>query len=507
MKRNMNTTPILTLGLICALTVTGIPALTSFAASIPEGSQLESRQADGTNSAPKVIYTQRPSDGVSQENPFLRGTGGSDSFRIPALITLDDGTMIAAADARWNSNMDGGGFDTLVSRSADGGKTWSYTFANYLGDNGNTYNGKESTCFIDPSLATDGRRVYMLCDLYPYGVALNGDKDVTPSTETGFNKEGKLLLEKDRENHGGVPVYDYYLDGDSIYTTEGVKVEGYRVDEHFNITGEGVDSNLFFKDSPYKVARTSFFYLVTSDDGGKTWNAPSLVNVKNTSERAYLVGPGRGVVTADGTIVFPCYTWNNTAQSQKTNFIYSKDGGNSWQRSTPMPSGDWSSESAVVELKDGTLRFFYRNPNKKLYYIDYQSNKWSAPVNTGLDTSSNTQISAIKYSRQVNGQDVILVSCPTGPNRAGSDSSGLQGRVNGEIFVGLLNKEDNSIDWKKDKSIKVNDGGSLFLYSCLTEMKDGRIALLYENDLQENDSHMGFTTMDFKTFSLDLNFN
>ena len=94
----------------------------------------------------------RPEDGTTKEQPFWTGTGGSQKFRIPCLVTLDDGTLVAACDARWTTYADGGGLDTIVSYSKDNGATWNYTIANYLGDNGNVWNGA-STAFIDPAWA------------------------------------------------------------------------------------------------------------------------------------------------------------------------------------------------------------------------------------------------------------------------------------------------------------------------------------------------------------------
>ena len=37
----------------------------------------------------------RPQDGTTKEQPFLSGTGGSSQFRIPCLVSLDDGTLVA----------------------------------------------------------------------------------------------------------------------------------------------------------------------------------------------------------------------------------------------------------------------------------------------------------------------------------------------------------------------------------------------------------------------------
>ena len=467
----------------------------------------------------------KPANGTTVDEPFAKSTAGSNSFRIPALITLDSGRVVAAADARWNSTVDGGGFDTIVSYSDDNGKNWNYSFVNYLGDNGNQYDGKNSSCFIDPALATDGKKVWMLCDLYPYGVALNGNKDVSPMRDSGFDSNGNLLLSDN--NHGS---YDYYLNLKDlkIYnaTTEQA-VDGYTVDEHFNIknTDGTLDTNLFFKDSPYKVQRTSYLYLVSSEDGCETFSAPTLLPVKKDSEEAYLAGPGRGLYTKNGNIIFPCYYFNRTyyGTTEKTSFVYSTDNGKSWKRSEDMPVRTGSSESTVIELPNGNLRFFYRHySNTKLKYIDAEFSADTSTytlkneVQTDITVNSNTQMSAIMYSSPVNNKTTFLLTCPTGPNEKGSTSSkgepfskGGQ-RLNGKIFVGFLNDDsENTVEWLPNP-VRVGEYNSEFMYSCLSELKkdgndkrDGDIALLYENHQNGwgSGSNMYFT-MTYKTYSL-----
>lgn len=467
----------------------------------PASDEVAVKAAAVTNEPAVTALTMgtKPADGTTVGNPFVKGTGGSNSFRIPSMVTLKDGTIVAAADARWNTTYDGGGLDTIVSYSKDNGANWNYTFANYLGDNGNVYNGSGSTAFIDPALATDGETVYMLVDLYPYGVALNGFGNTAPSTEVGFNSDGRLKLAAN-----GSGTYNYYLKDGQIYDSSNNVVSGYTVDEYFNITGNGYDTNLFFSDSPYQVVRTGYLYLTKSIDGGKTWSEPTLIpNVKNSSEQACLVGPGRGIVNDNG-IYFPVYSFNNG--TQYTGFIHSTDGGKTWERSGNATSSMWSSESAIVELSDGTLRFFFRNGNSKLYYVDYNTtaNSWENPVDTGIATNSNTQISAISYSKLVGGKQVILVSCPTGFNSNGSNSSSASDRLNGKIFVGYVNS-DGTMDWQNDKTISVTSNNNPFMYSCLTELADGRVAILYEN--QESAWGTGdnfYYTMDFQTYDLNL---
>ncbi len=447
-----------------------------------------------------LVMGTKPADGTTSGNPFPKGTAGSTSFRIPALVTLSDGTLVAAADARWNTTYDGGGLDTIVARSSDNGTTWTYTFANYLGDNGNTYNGSGSTCFIDPALAvTSNDTIYMLCDLYPYGIALNGDSTQTaPGYATGFNSDGYLNLTKDGDSTA------YYLkDGKICYLSDGVEytVDTYTVDAYFNIFGndDGIVTNLFYSDSPYKVDRTGFLYLTKSTDKGATWSAPMLIpGIKTASEQVCLVGPGRGLVTSEGMIVFPVYSYSGGTSTQKLSFIYSYDG-STWNRSNSFTGASWSSESAVVELANGTLRFFYRNGTANLCYVDYSNGAWGSYVNTGIATNSNTQISAITYSGKVDGKQVILVSCPAGPE-GGSSLSGAEYRTNGKIFVGQVNA-DNTMTWSNTVSVPSVNSSNSFMYSCLAELNNGGVAILYE-DLQSAWGN-GYYTMSFKTFSTD----
>lgn len=165
---------------------------------------------------------KKPKNGITRKQPFASGTAESQFFRIPGIISLDNGTLIASCDARWNHDGDGAGLDTLVSCSNDNGKTWNYTFANYLGDNGNCYHDL-STSFIDPAIATDGKTVYLLADLFPAGIALNTSRYQPIAGQNGLDDNGNLklrLLSKDKckigeENYhlsAGEADYAFYLD-------------------------------------------------------------------------------------------------------------------------------------------------------------------------------------------------------------------------------------------------------------------------------------------------------
>ncbi|OUO92110.1 hypothetical protein B5F40_01905 [Gordonibacter sp. An230] len=428
-----------------------------------------------------------PPDGATQGQPFARGTGGSSEFRIPALASLDDGTIVAATDARWNTTGDGGGLDTIVSSSTDKGSTWNYTFANYLGDNGDVWNSL-STCFIDPALATDGNTVYMVVDLFPAGIALNSAR-WSPQAGDAFDDNGNLrlraadLVEFDPGNdsyssQAASAEYAYYLDLSDlvIYSVDGGSaVEGYEVDEFFNIIGDdGTDTNLFCADSPFMVYPTNYLYLTSSSDGGKTWSEPTLINAKDSDEQTLLIGPGSGTVLEDGTLVYSVYEYSYG--KQVAGIIWSEDGGRTWERSddaTAYPD-HWSSEAVTVQIDDDTIRQFYRDGFPTLYYTDFtksQDGAWEPgePVNTGVPKTQNNQLSVVKCPGKVDGKDAVVVSMA---------ASGSSDRASGKIYVGLV-EQDGTTTWQY--RFNVVEDGAYYAYSCLAELSDGSMALLYED--------------------------
>ena len=427
----------------------------------------------------------KPADGTTQGRPFV-SDNPSHWYRIPSMVTLDDGTVVAAADARWDGGMDGGGNDVITARSTDNGDTWSYTWAGYYGDNGNVFN-KASTSYCDSNIATDGKNLYMLSTFFASGVAINGTSaNAQPSKDTGLDSQGRLLLAR----NGGD--YDYYVgavgaDGyASIYrTSDSTVVSGYKVNGEFELfKHDAYVGCVWYSNCEFQAKKCQYLFFRTSTDGGKTWSAPSLVNARKSDEKFLGAGPGRAIVTDDGTICMPVYvygdnTWGSGDASQATSFIYSKDQGKTWSRTanftgTAWVGRGWSSEAQLVDLGNGVVRCFYRNGKKKIMYCDATWNgsgyQWGDVVDTGIDIWGNCQLSAIMYPYLIDGKRAILVSSP----------SSTEGRKTGAIFTLLLN-DDNTVSTQYAKKA-ITAEGATFAYSCLTVLKDGRVADLYETD-------------------------
>lgn len=419
-------------------------------------------QSNSTEPAVRSNVSEKPSAGQTSGQPFAANTAGSQYFRIPAMITLNDGTIVAAADARWNTTEDAYGLDTMVSRSDNNGETWHYTFANYLGDNGNQMN-YSSTAFIDPALATDGKTVWMLVDLFPDGTRLSNAEE-----GTGFDENGHLLLSANGNGNYNCYVGAFQPDGyANIYSSNGQQVAGYKVDQYYNLyQNEQYVSNVFFSDAAYQVMPTSYLYLTKSEDGGQTWSEPTILNsqVKNSNDEFYGVGPGTGIVTSKGRIIFAAYSNNGGfygyGSEEYTSVIYSDDQGQTWHRSADMK--EQSSEASIVEA-DGRLYLFTRHSG---YYVSEDNGEtWSEKQNaTGISYDTDCQLNAMVYSEKIDGKTAILLSAPSGD------------RTNGRIFVGLV-QDDGSIRWSYTYSVN----NSTYQYSCMAELKDGTVGLLYEN--------------------------
>ena len=420
-----------------------------------------------------VHHTPRPDPGETLGEPFVSGTGGSENFRIPAMVTLADGTLVAACDARWDHTGDGGGLDTILSRSADGGQSWQYSFPNYLGDNGNQLNIL-STSFIDPALATDGKKLWMLVDLYPAGIALNTARYSPVPGSTGFDSRGNLLLrscdpiplgEDSYAEAAAKAEYDHYLDLDTLtlYRQNGEAVENYVMDPFFNITGpDGVHTNLFCADSPFRPWPTGFLYLIHSEDGGKTWSAPELLNLKRPQEQTLLVGPGNGAYhSGNGHVLFTAY--EHTHGFERCCLLW-RDKQGIWHRSENATRDTWSSEGAPVALSDGTVRVFYRDGFEILRYSDYRFNGetyvvTAHEVETSARKTARNQLSAIRVGER------IFVSTATGRNME---------RTDGVIHVFSL-EENNTMTLRETYPVAPGS----YSYSSLAPF-GAELALLYE---------------------------
>jgi sialidase-1 len=66
----------------------------------------------------------RPVKPLDEQDLFVAGADGYDTYRIPALAVTTKGTLLALCEGRKNSRSDTGDIDLVLKRSRDGGQNW-----------------------------------------------------------------------------------------------------------------------------------------------------------------------------------------------------------------------------------------------------------------------------------------------------------------------------------------------------------------------------------------------
>ncbi|MDG8073472.1 neuraminidase NanB [Streptococcus pneumoniae] len=457
----------------------------------------------------KAISDQEVSN-IPLSNPFQLIFQSGDStqanyFRIPTLYTLSSGRVLSSIDARYGGTHDSKSkINIATSYSDDNGKTWSEPiFAMKFNDyeeqlvywpRDNKLKNSQisgSASFIDSSIVEDKKsgKTILLADVMPAGIG-NNNANKADSGFKEINGHYYLKLKKNGDNdfrytvrENGV-VYDEttnkptnYTINDKYEVLEGGKsltVEQYSVDfdsgslrERHN--GKQVPMNVFYKDSLFKVTPTNYIAMTTSQNRGESWEQfkllPPFLGAKHNG--TYLC-PGQGLaLKSSNRLIFATYT------SGELTYLISDDSGQTWKKSSAsIPFKNATAEAQMVELRDGVIRTFFRTTTGKIAYMTSRDSgeTWSevSYIDGIQQTSYGTQVSAIKYSQLIDGKEAVILSTP----------NSRSGRKGGQLVVGLVNKEDDSIDWKYHYDIDLPSYG--YAYSAITELPNHHIGVLFE---------------------------
>ncbi|MDG8555213.1 neuraminidase NanB [Streptococcus pneumoniae] len=469
----------------------------------------------------KAISDQEVST-IPLSNPFQLIFQSGDStqanyFRIPTLYTLSSGRVLSSIDACYGGTHDSKSkINIATSYSDDNGKTWSEPiFAMKFNDyeeqlvywpRDNKLKNSQisgSASFIDSSIVEDKKseKTILLADVMPAGIG-NNNANKADSGFKEINGHYYLKLKKNGDNdfrytvrENGV-VYDEttnkptnYTINDKYEVLEGGKsltVEQYSVDfdsgslrEKHN--GKQVPMNVFYKDSLFKVTPTNYIAMTTSQNRGESWEQfkllPPFLGEKHNG--TYLC-PGQGLaLKSSNRLIFATYT------SGELTYLISDDSGQTWKKSSAsIPFKNATAEAQMVELRDGVIRTFFRTTTGKIAYMTSRDSgeTWSevSYIDGIQQTSYGTQVSAIKYSQLIDGKEAVILSTP----------NSRSGRKGGQLVVGLVNKEDDSIDWKYHYDIDLPSYG--YAYSAITELPNHHIGVLFEkyDSWSRNELHL-----------------
>lgn len=251
-----------------------------------------------------------------------------------------------------------------------------------------------------------------------------------------------------------------------------------------------VPMKIFYEESVLQVYNTSYIIQFYSEDEGKSWHTGQLISgmVKREQAEYYIVAPGRGLQLKigpnRGRLLVPVYYKGDPTAE----LIYSDDFGKTWQHGQSMGSRLGLSELALVELPNGMVQAFIRNTEDYGGKIVTAISKdggvsWGAVWSLFGDDEAgiNCQLSAINYSQKVyslkDGQKYPAVILCSADSRE---------RTDGKIWIGLIKptskqaaNADDMIDW--EYYYRVTPKGQKFGYSCLAEIQNREIGVLYES--------------------------
>ena len=480
-----------------------------------ERGELEQKLPEGA----KVTEKEDVFEGGRNNQP---NKDGIKSYRIPALLKTDKGTLIAGADERRLHSSDWGDIGMVIRRSEDNGKTW--------GDRVTITNLRDNPRASDPSIGSpvnidmtltqdpETKRIFAIYDMFPEGKGIFGMSSQKEEAYKEINGKTYQLLYREGEQGA----YTIRENG-TVYTPDG-KATDYRVvvdpvkpaysDKGDLYKGDQLLGNIYFttnKTSPFRIAKDSYLWMSYSDDDGKTWSAPQDITpmVKADWMKFLGVGPGVGITLRTGPhkgrIVVPVYTTNRTNHlngSQSSRIIYSDDHGKTWHMGggvndnrtlydgTVVDSSTMNNyyaqntEASVVQLNNGDLKLFMRGLTGDLQVATSHDGGLTWDNNVERYDVPDVYVQMAATHTVQNGKEYILLANANGP-----------GRKNGYIRVARV-EEDGQLTWLHHHLIQEGE----YAYNSLQQIGPDEFGLLYEHHAPGGVPY----TLSFKKFNWDF---
>lgn len=229
---------------------------------------------------------------------------------------------------------------------------------------------------------------------------------------------------------------------------------------------------------------TAQLVLAKSDDDGKTWSKPINITsqVKDSSWKFLLQGPGSGITMQDGTLVFATQFIHST-RVPNAGIMYSKDHGKTWKMHNYARTN--TTEAQVAEVEPGVLMLNMRDNrggSRAVSVTKDLGKTWTEhPSNRSVLQESVCMASLIKVEAKDNvlNKGILLFSNP----------NTTKGRHSITIKASL----DGGLTFPNEYDVLLDEGHG-WGYSCLTMIDKETVGILYEGST----AHMVFQAVKLK---------
>ena len=229
---------------------------------------------------------------------------------------------------------------------------------------------------------------------------------------------------------------------------------------------------------------TAQLVMAKSTDDGKTWSAPINVTeqVKLPEWYFLLQGPGRGITTSDGTLVFPIQFIDKT-RIPNAGIMYSKDRGETWKIHNYARTN--TTEAQVAEVELGVLMLNMRDNrggSRAVYTTTDFGQTWKEHESSRtalIEPVCMASLISVKAKDNVLGKDLLIFSNP----------NSTSARKDMTIKISM----DGGKTWSADHQLLLDEDYN-WGYSCLTMIDKETIGILYESSV----AHMTFQSIKLK---------
>ncbi len=361
------------------------------------------------------LFSYRPAKILRQA-----GQDSCDTYRIPGLVTTNEGSLIAVYDNRYNRSKDlQEDIDIGMSRSTDGGQTWEdmkvILDMGEWGGRQERLNGAGDPCVLYDS----NKGTLWVAALWMSG--LTTDDMLWWASQPGLSPEetGQFILTKSND-------------------------DGLSWSEPINITEQ----------------------------------------IKDPDWQLLLQGPGRGISMDDGTLVFPAQFKADIGEkaidggqyTSHSTIVYSVDGGETWQIGKGARPN--TTEAQVVQLANGDLMLNMRDDRNRQVKDETNGRAVATTADMGrtwtMHPSSNSALpepncmaSLLAANLKVDGEKIQVLFFSNPDNK--------YNRTNMTVKASI----DGGLTWPEEYRLEINEAEG-YGYSCMTMVEEDKIGILYE---------------------------